>query len=148
MNIRKASVEDASEIKELVSSLSHFYLKDENSLLPEWFSKTLELSEFELRLSSEDFSSFVYSINDVIVGYISIKESSHLYHLFVAENYQGKGIAKELWNYATSDSGIDIYTVRSSIFAVPVYRRFGFKESEEATSKDGISFQSMVLVRS
>ncbi|WP_375177913.1 GNAT family N-acetyltransferase [Marinobacter mobilis] len=115
--------------------------------MPEWFSKTLALSEFERRLSSKDFSSFVYTINDVIIGYISIKENSHVYHLFVAESYQGKGIAKELWNYATSDSATSTYTVRSSIFAVPVYRRFGFKESEEATSKDGISFQPMVLVR-
>ncbi|MFC3852235.1 GNAT family N-acetyltransferase [Salinispirillum marinum] len=147
MNIRRTMVEDAAEIKELVSSLSHFYLEDRNSVLPEWFSNTLELSEFERRLSSEEFSSFVYSIDNVIIGYISIKDLSHLYHLFVAEGHQGKGIAKALWEYATSESGINVCTVRSSMFAVPVYRRFGFKESEAAMSKDGISFQPMRLER-
>lgn len=147
MSIRKAMVEDASKIRELVYSLSHFYLADKSSCFPEWFSKTLELSEFERRLSSEEFSSFVYSINDVIIGYISIKDRSHVYHLFVAESYQGRGIAKELWHYATSDSGIGQYTVRSSIFAVPLYKKLGFKESETETQKDGISFQPMVLSR-
>ncbi len=146
MNIRKALVGDAGKIKELVSSLSHFYLEDKRSSLPEWFSRTLDVTEFERRLSSKEFDNLVYAIDNEIVGYISIKEKSHLYHLFVAESYQGKGISRELWRYATSDSSEGVYTVRSSMFAVPVYKKFGFKESEVAASKDGIGFQPMVLV--
>ena len=148
MKIRHAVVDDASEIKNLVSSLSHYYLADkDSSVLPEWFSATLATSEFEQRLSSENFSNFVYSVDNVIVGYISIKDKSHLYHLFVAENHQGKGISKALWSHATSDTGISVYTVRSSLFAVPIYKRFGFNESEPAAAKDGIGFQPMTLVR-
>lgn len=147
MSIRQATVEDASSIKNLVSSLSHFYLEDENAVLPEWFSTTLSIAEFERRLSNKDFNNFVYSLDDVIIGYISLKDKSHLYHLFVAEHHQGEGIARQLWDYATSDTGVRVYTVRSSMFAIPVYQSFGFKASEVASSKDGIAFQAMTLVR-
>lgn len=145
MNIREALITDAGKIKELVSSLSHFYLENKGSSLPEWFLQTLDIFEFERRISSEEFDNFVYLIDGEIVGYISIKENSHLYHLFVDESYQGNGISKKLWRYATTDSLENIYTVRSSMFAVPVYKKFGFIESGLAASKDGISFQPMEL---
>jgi GNAT superfamily N-acetyltransferase len=147
VNIRKASIDDAIKIKDLVSSLSHFYLEGDNTLLPGWFSDTLEISEFENRLMSEDFINLVCVLNEEIVGYISIKGSSHIYHLFVAEQHQGKGISKELWNRATSGLDVGVYTVRSSIFAVPVYKSFGFKASGAIASKDGIQFQPMEFVR-
>ena len=147
MNIRKASISDAIKIRDLVSSLSHFYLEGDNTSLPDWFSDTLEISEFENRLKSDDFINLVCVLNEEIVGYISIKGSSHVYHLFVAEQHQGKGISKELWNHATSELDVSVYTVRSSIFAVPVYKNFGFKASGAIASKDGIQFQSMEFVR-
>ncbi|WP_425475087.1 GNAT family N-acetyltransferase [Brenneria uluponensis] len=43
--------------------------------------------------------------------------------------------------------GLNTYTVRSSIYAVPIYKKLGFKESESVTSKEGIRFQPMVLER-
>ena len=43
MNIRNAKVDDAEQIKELVSSLSHFYLSATEESLPEWLSFSLEL---------------------------------------------------------------------------------------------------------
>ena len=147
LNIREASVEDAIKIKNLVSSLSHFYLEDNSSVLPSWFSDTLTISEFESRLKSENFTNLVYLLNEEIVGYISLKDSSHIYHLFVAEHHQGKGISKKLWNHASSILKADAYTVRSSVFAVPVYKSFGFNASGEMASKDGIRFQPMELVR-
>ncbi len=147
MSICKAQVSDASEIKELVSSLSNFYLEEKSSSLPSWFLKTLELSEFEQRLSSDEFANFVYLDNNSIAGYISIKGKNHLYHLFVGERHQGKGISKKLWNYAISNIASDHYTVRSSVYAVPVYKKFGFRESGPLESKDGISFQAMELIR-
>lgn len=147
LSICKAQVSDASEIKDLVSSLSNFYLEEKNSSLPLWFSKTLEVSEFERRLSSDEFTNFVYLDNNAIIGYISIKSKSHLYHLFVDEKYQGRGVSKKLWNYVMSNLGSNHYTVRSSVYAVPVYKKFGFRESGPLESKDGISFQVMNLIR-
>ncbi len=147
MNIRIANVDDAMQIKALVSSLSHFYLIDKNASLPKWFSNTLEISEFERRLLSDNFTNYVYSTNESVIGYISIKDKNHLYHLFVSEYHHGKGIAKELWKYTISNLDEDTYTVRSSIYAIPVYKSFSFKESAPPAIKDGIAFQPMTLIR-
>jgi len=145
MNIRKAEVSDTSELVTLVSSLSHFYLGDKSTSLPLWFLKTLEACEFEKRLSSTKYSNFVYLVKNKVIGYISITEENHLYHLFVNEAHQGRGISRKLWHYAISDRTTSRYTVRSSINAIPIYKSFGFKESEASASKDGIDFQPMVL---
>lgn len=143
MHIRIANTEDAAKIRSLVCSLSHYYLEDKHSDLPSWFSKTLEIDEFERRISSAEFLTFVCTIGTFIVGYISFKGSNHLYHLFVAETHQGIGLAKNLWNYAISKVGCGPYTVRSSIYAIPVYESFGFIKSEPESCKDGIGFQPM-----
>jgi GNAT superfamily N-acetyltransferase len=147
VSIRKAKEVEASKIKDLVTSLSHFYLEDKNASLPQWFLATLELSEFQQRILSTNFVNYVYTENDIIIGYIAIKDSSHVYHLFVAEGHQGKGIAKELLKFTTSKLSSHTFTVRSSIYAVPIYKAFGFIESESAASKGGIRFQPMEFVR-
>jgi predicted N-acetyltransferase YhbS len=143
VDIRLAKVEDAPKIRALVCSLSHYYLKDKHSDLPPWFSKTLEIDEFKRRVSSADFLTFVCTDGASIVGYISFKGSNHLYHLFVAESHQGIGLAKKLWRHAVSKIGGGTYTVRSSIYAIPVYESFGFIKSEPEACKDGIGFQPM-----
>lgn len=147
MDIREARAEDAKQIQSIVVSLSHFYLENSSDELPTWFSNTLQESEFKRRLSSDDFTNFVYVSNNIIVGYISVKNRKHLYHLFVSENHQGKGISKQLWQYANSMLGNSIDTVRSSIFAIPIYKKFGFKESSSPQVKDGIGFQPMELTK-
>ena len=145
LSIRQALIGDAHAIKQLVSSLSHFYLESEGGSLPVWFENTLNIAEFERRLSSGKFTHFVYLSNNNVVGYISIKEGGRLYHLFVDGSYQGKGVAKKLWRFSTSRLNEKVYTVRSSIYAVPVYKSFGFEVSGELASKEGIHFQPMRL---
>lgn len=145
MNIRKATLGDAQAIRELVYSLSDYYLEDRDAPIPPWFLKTLELAEFERRLMSPEFTNFVHLENKEIVGYISLQGPGHLYHLFVSEKFQGKGIARRLWEHVIDGSGSERYTVRSSLSAVPVYRRFGFVNSAPAASKDGIGYQPMEI---
>ena len=145
MSIRKAEVGDASKLGALASSLTHFYLADKDSSLPLWLVNTLHISEFENRLSSTEFVNFVFTQDEAILGYISIKGKCHLYHLFVSEEYHGRGVARKLWEHATACVGSERYTVRASIYSVPVYKRFGFKNSESVASIDGVMFQPMVL---
>lgn len=143
MSIRYAQVEDALEIKQLVTGLSHFYLENPTHALPAWFAETLEKAAFEQRLSSTQFVNLVYVNHTGIVGYLSIKGGDHLYHLFVAASEQGKGIASALWREARTLIGFERCTLRSSLYAIPVYERFGFKMAGAAANKDGIGFQPM-----
>jgi len=145
VSIRVAVKNDVVKISNLVASLSHFYLKNPAHELPEWFEKTLTKSAFLSRVESTEYANFVYEKEGEIIGYIAMKGDSHLYHLFVSENYQGKGLSRALWQFATNSCTANVYTLRSSLYAVPVYRKFGFIESDAAGEKDGIGFQPMEL---
>lgn len=143
MSIRKATIEDAPSLKELVSSLSHYYQDDKNLPLPTWLLDTLAFSAFERRITSDTYKNYVYVKDNEIVGYAALKGESHLYHLFVNENAQGHGIARQLWDTIKKNSLSSEFTVRSSMYAVPVYQKFGFIETEPKSNKDGIWFQPM-----
>ena len=145
MTIRYAKKDDAEQIKELVTGLSHFYLSENETKLPEWLSSTLELKEFENRIKSNAFTNLVYERNNRILGYISIKDKNHIYHLFVSHEHQRKGISKKLWEKAKNLCQSPTYTVRSSLYAVPVYEYFGFSKSNEVETKDNLKFQAMKL---
>jgi len=143
MNIRQAELDDAVNLSELVNSLSHYYLNESESQLPEWLLNTLELKEFKSRISDNTFINLVYEKNNRILGYISIKNNSHIYHLFVSENHQKQGIASELWETLKNKCNSTEYTVRSSLYAVKVYEKFGFKKTEHIESKGTLQFQEM-----
>ena len=145
MSIREATKSDIKAIIRIVSSLSRYYLKDKDAALPLWFSKTLHEHEFENRVIGNDYSNFVYEVNGSIVGYISLKGQTHLFHLFVLSEYQGKGIARMLWEHVKLVSGSQVYTLRSSLYAVPIYKTFGFCVSGDMQEKEGICYQPMVL---
>ena len=74
-----------------------------------------------------------------------MKAGNHLHHLFVDEAHQGKGIARYLWQEIMERCPSDEYSLRSSIFAIPVYKKFGFSESGDLSEKEGIQFQPMSL---
>lgn len=148
MNIRSANKTDSAKIQKLVLSLSHYYLNEQTAILPAWFLSSLSLTEFENRFSSKEFKNFVVEIDAEIVGYIAIKGNSNLYHLFVAQAFQGNGIAKQLWLHAIKFLNAPIITLRSSIYAVPVYKKWGFVEFGAIGEKEGILFQPMQFKRS
>ena len=141
--IRKAVKRDAKSLSQLAINLSHFYLKDKHAELPEWFAETLHINEFERRLENDYFTHFIAVQHDKIVGYITMRGENHLYHLFVAETAQGKGISRRLWEHISSTFPSDTYALRSSIHAIPVYQRFGFTTHGEPGERDGICYQEM-----
>ena len=145
MSIRVANKNDVPKICTLVKSLSYFYLESDKTELPNWFAETLTSEAFQNRVQSNEYQNFVYEEQGEIVGYLALKNNSHLYHLFVSESYQGKGISRYLWSHALTKCVSDLYTLRSSLFAVPIYKKFGFKVIGEAGEKDGIGYQAMEL---
>jgi len=146
MSIRRATRHDVREISSLVESLAHFYLDNSKEKIPNWLSETLTVDAFLNRLTSKNFVNFVYEKNGKIIGYISLKNPNHLYHLFVSEKFQGNGISRLLWDHVKASIEEQVFTLRSSIYAIPIYKRFGFVESEKIGVRDGISFQPMKLV--
>lgn len=145
MSIRLATENDVSKVVDLVASLAPYYLDNSIHELPSWFRNSLSASAFLTRISSPEYMNFVFEEAGSIAGYISLKDKSHLYHLFVPEEYQGRGIARLLWEHVKECSHANVFFLRSSLYAVPIYKRFGFLESGPSGTKDGISFQPMEL---
>ncbi len=145
MLIRKARLTDAKALAKLVYSLSHFYLQNETDQLPDWFIKPLTEKAFNARLLSDNYTTLLCEKNSEIVGYVSMRGGNHLHHLFVSEEHQGKGIARQLWQAIMDMCPNDEYALRSSLYAVPVYEKFGFKLSGDISEKEGIQFQPMTL---
>jgi len=144
MTIRPATEDDAQSIADLVRSLSHFYQEDASAPLPEWFLSTIQPESFTSRMNDPDDLHLVYADSGAVKGYIAVKNATRLYHLFVDENLHGQGIATRLWLAVRSRQPESRhYTVRSSLYAVPVYRKFGFFESGCLGFRDGIGFQPM-----
>lgn len=148
MNVRVALPDDAQVLSDLVISLSRFLLDGGVQALPEWFLKIISADALRTRLDSREFYTLVCEADGRIAGFICVKNRTQIYHLFVSEHYHHRGIAKLLWSHVLTRFGSAKYFVRSSIYAVPVYKTFGFHQAGEVQSRDGISFQPMELARS
>jgi len=79
-----------------------------------------------------------------------MRDYNHVSLLFVARDYQRKGIAKELLNQAIQicqgykPQLLEI-SVNSSSFAVPIYEKLGFYRVGERQVRNGIGFIPMIL---
>lgn len=145
MVIRTAIVSDATSLSTLVSSLSHFFMSSPDEPIPEWLAATLTVPAFKERLLDTGFAHLIAEQDNKIVGYLSVTKAGHLYHCFVAEDYQGQGISRALWDSIQTQNYSKTWTVRSSLNAVPVYETFGFRSEGEPQEKNGLAFQPMSL---
>ena len=143
LSIRPAQAADAPVLSALACSLAHFYLTDANTALPAWLADSLSAEAFVRCLHDGDFRHWLAVRDTLTIGFIALYQGSHMYHLFVAEHWHGHGVAKQLWHTAQSHCPAPSYTVRSSVFAVPVYQALGFQNSQPLQQKDGVCFQAM-----
>ncbi len=69
-------------------------------------------------------------VDGVLAGVAAVRNNSHIVHLFVGTRYQGRGIARKLWERLRKGcqrrAGTQVFTLNAAAGAVPVYRHFGF----------------------
>ncbi len=145
MTIREVVQNDAFSLSKIALSLSQFYLAEGD--LPKWLSTSLQQEEFIKRINDPSFLTLVYEIKGDIVGYISMQNNDHICHLFVTKTQQQKGIATKLWKKAQALCQMPKYTVRSSIYAIPIYVKFGFIKTAPVETKDNLQFQCMEFIK-
>ena len=84
-----------------------------------------------------------------LAGVAALRQGKHLYHFFVTEQFHKQGIGKAMWHnlqhYANAVGNQGKFTVNSSIFAVPVYERLGFKATSAPQTANGVTFVPMSL---
>lgn len=148
--IRDATPLDAPAISALIGSLARYFLADPDQ--PEAaaaFLHTVSPAALADLLADDRFRYHVAEADGVLVGAVGVRDGRHLYHLFVAEPFHGRGIGGRLWAHArrtaVADGDPREFTVNSSMHAVGMYQRMGFVPAGERTEQDGIAFLPMRL---
>ena len=85
-----------------------------------------------------------------LAGIAEMREDRHLVQFFVGTRWQGRGIARRLWQRAMVDAqrraGTSRFTLNATRCAVPVYLHLGFQATgPEAFSPSGVLTTPMVL---
>lgn len=149
MQIRPITDADIPAVAELMRSLSDEFIVHESS--PE------AASSFARENDAAGLRGFIAAgtmyhvaeVDNVIAGFIAIREKKHVFHMFVHKNYHRQGIAKALWQVARKAAGdaehTAIFTVNASNYAVPVYEAMGFVRSMPTQCKNGLYYNPMQL---
>ena len=81
-----------------------------------------------------------------LVGVIATRnEGTHIALFFVDGEYHRQGIGRRLYQAARAANHSGIMTVNSSPYAVPVYHRLGFKDTDTEQVVNGLRFTPMEL---
>lgn len=143
MDIRKATPEDASRISELLQSLAKKFILP--TCEPQVHAHLLaSMSEQAIQQNLQD--GFLYLVIDgpdqQLIATAGLRDRSHLYHLFVHENFGKQGIARQLWQAIlhetlTSEHNGE-FTVNSALHAEGLYRKLGFARTEGIRHRHGM----------
>lgn len=147
MNYRCAKPEDAERLSELVMSFQHLLTADPDGSGAETFFASVSADAERGYIQSGRYYFLVAETGEEIVGFIAIRDRTHLFHMFVASSHQRRGLARELWRRArkaVEELGpVEQFTVNSSTTAVPVYERFGFRAASDPVREHGVEFIPM-----
>lgn len=86
--------------------------------------------------------------DDNIIGVIATrKNGNHIALFFVDGKHHRKGIGRKLFEFALKNSTAEEITVNSSPYAVEVYHRLGFIDSDTELVTDGMRYTPMVYTK-
>lgn len=147
--LRAGTPDDAESIAALIASYADDLVLDRAQAAPYLASVSVEAERGYLASPR-----YRFVIADAgrrgLAGFIAMRDTTHLFHLFVERSWHGRGLARALWSHVQGE--IDAaassrrHTVNSSLMAVPVYRAFGFAETGPVTHAHGIAFVPMATV--
>lgn len=146
--IRKAEGKDSAQISHLITQHLDTILTDPKRSSTQTFLKSVEPEAILENLKSEHFFYLIATFQEDIVATIGMRNGNHLFHLFVAKQAQGHGLASKLWQVAKKlcqEQGHDFVTVNATPNAEMVYLHFGFKPTGPLTVKNGVAFIPMAL---
>jgi ribosomal protein S18 acetylase RimI-like enzyme len=149
VRIRAALPVDSKEISELITGLSEKFITEEfSSRGKDHLLSTMTSQSIEKYMRSS-YRYHVAETDNRLVGVVAVKDNKHLYHLFVAEQYQRRGIAKKLWKVAmeigVSKGNTGEFTVNSSAYARRIYEQLGFVKYSGSQVKNDVVFYPMKL---
>jgi GNAT superfamily N-acetyltransferase len=147
MDIRAGSPSDAEAVADLIASFQSDLTDDPSGAGAEDYLASVSVHAEREYLASARYRYVLAFVGSELAGFIAIRDGSHLFHLFVGRTHQRQGLGRRLWQQALRElctpNSEGVFTVNSSLSAVPVYRRFGFVAAGSMQSVHGISFLPM-----
>lgn len=148
LTIRDAAPGDASSLSALLLSHREILTIDPSGRGAERFFDSVTPAAMAEYLASLRYRFRVAEIDGELVGFLGMRDITHLFHLFIAKSQQRTGVATRLWNDALAHlAAAAIHapiTVNSNLGAIEFYRRLGFIESAPRAEMHGVSFQPMM----
>ena len=139
---------EISEAYSLVRKVYDEFVSNENSDQGnDVFYDFIKYDNAKKRLSEICFS-IIAKINGKICGIIEIKNYNHVCLLFVEKEMHEQGIAKTMLKLAADKcirNNSDFIDVNSSLYAVPIYEKLGFRTTEGKKLINGINFVPMLF---
>src|SRR5678816_381538 len=130
MEFRAGSPADAEAVAGLIASFQSELTDDPSGAGAERFLASVSVQAEREYLASQRYRYLLAYSDSQLVGFIAVRDGSHVFHLFVERPHQHQGISRRLWERALRElcvpGGNGGFTVNSSLSAVPVYRAFGF----------------------
>lgn len=146
--IRPAVTADSAAIASLIQSVAHYFSSDPTGGDAAFLS-TISETAILAYITNPRFRYIVGCVGGELAGVAALRDNQHVYHLFVSPARHRQGLATSLWqhlqNRSINSGNTDGFKVNSSLYAVPVYLRWGFIPIGDPQIKDGISFQPMHL---
>jgi len=149
MEISKATVADAKAISELIIPLVRKYI------LPTCSGDGVNILLGSMNVQSitgyiESGCNYYKAMEQgEVVAVVGVRDNAHLYHLFVKEEYQGRGLAIELWELVKDEcitkGNRGTFTVNSAVSAAGLYRKLGFIDQSDTRERGGIKDIPMLL---
>jgi len=149
LSIRPAVEPDAEEISALIYSQLHHRAPSTSEPAPAEFLAGFAPPTIREHIGNRRYRYLVALAGGQVVGVLGVRDGQHLLHLFVAESFQRRGIARALWNRIRLEllagSGEVSLSVNSSVYAVSVYERFGFTAAGPQVQGAGVVYIPMRL---
>jgi GNAT superfamily N-acetyltransferase len=144
-DIRLALEADAFDIAELIYHTSVVCCFSAAQPCPKWYEESVQANQIVNLIKSKKMVWLVAIQGQKVAGVLAVSDKSHVKYFFVHPMFQKLGVGKSLWDVAMRRGALgNSLTVRSSLFAVPVYQRLGFKAIEPPKTFNGIDYQTMV----
>ena len=145
MEIRK--IENKLEIQRALELIWETFLQFEAPDYSEEGIKSFkDFIEDEAMVNTLEF--FGAYENGELRGVIATNENrKHICCFFVKAEFHRQGTGRKLWEYVLENSGHRLFTVNSSPYAVPVYHKLGFADTDRERVEDGIRYTPMKYER-
>ncbi len=153
--IREANVNDVEVISRLINEVACAQVLVDYSA-DEKFNVLKSITVAAIKLYIEQGARyFVAEKKGELIGVAAIHGRQHLYHLFVAINYQRQGYGTLLWNRVKEiylrQSDVDYFTVNAAVNALDLYLKWGFEplnQDETLGSQNGVVTPMRLAIKS